>query len=88
MGSENFQMYKLDLEKAKEPEIKFPISTGSSKKQESSGKTSTSASLTMLKAFDCVDHKALCRGYIYQKQTSTCLSENVLIPPSLKSNLS
>ena len=30
----NFQMFKLDLEKAEEPEIKFPISTGSSKKQE------------------------------------------------------
>ena len=30
----NFQMFKLDLEKAEEPEIKLPISTGSSKKQE------------------------------------------------------
>ena len=34
--TENFQMYKLDLEKAEEPEIKLPISIGSSKKQESS----------------------------------------------------
>ena len=42
-------MYKLDLGKAKEPEIKLPTSAGSSKKQESSRKTSTSASLTMLK---------------------------------------
>ena len=40
------------------------------------------------KAFDCVDHKVLCRKYIYQKQTSTCLSGNVLISPSLKNNLS
>ena len=47
--NENFQMYKLDLEKAEEPEIKSPTSTGSQKKQESSRKTSTSASLTMLK---------------------------------------
>ena len=39
-------MYKLDLEKAKEPEIKLPISIGSLKKQESSRKTSTSALLT------------------------------------------
>ena len=39
----------LDLEKAEEPEIKLPTSVGSSKKQESSRKTSTSASLTMLK---------------------------------------
>ena len=37
------QMYKLDLEKAEEPEIKLPTSTGSSKKQESSRKTSISA---------------------------------------------
>ena len=47
--TENFQMFKLDLEKAKEPEIKSPTSAGSSKKQESSRKTSTFASLTMLK---------------------------------------
>ena len=42
-------MFKLDLEKAEEPEIKLPTSAGSSKKQESSRKTSTSASLTMPK---------------------------------------
>ena len=39
----NFQMFKLVLEKAEEPEIKLPTSTGSSKKQESSRETSTSA---------------------------------------------
>ena len=49
MGTENFQMFKLDLEKAEEPEIKLPTSTGSSKKQESSRKTSISALLTMPK---------------------------------------
>ena len=38
-------MFKLDLEKAEEPEIKLPISAGSSKKQESSRKTSTVAFL-------------------------------------------
>ena len=42
----NFQMFKLDLEKAEEPEIKLPISVGSLKKEESSRKTSTSALLT------------------------------------------
>ena len=42
----NLQMITLDLEKAKEPEIKLPTSTGSSKKQESSRKTSISALLT------------------------------------------
>ena len=43
------QMNNLDLEKAEEPEIKLPRSVGSQKKQENSRKTSTSASLTMLK---------------------------------------
>ena len=42
-------MYKLDLEKAEEPEIKSPTSIGSQKKQENSRKISTSASLTMPK---------------------------------------
>ena len=42
-------MFKLDLEKAEEPEIKLPASVGSWKKQENSRKTYTSASLTMLK---------------------------------------
>ena len=41
----NFQMFKLDLEKAEKPEITLPTSTVSSKKQESSRKTSTSALL-------------------------------------------
>ena len=41
-------MFKLVLEKAEEPEIKFPTSAGSSKKQENSRKTSTYASVTML----------------------------------------
>ena len=44
-------MFKLDLEKAEEPEIKLPTSTGSSKKQKSSRKTSISALLTMPKPF-------------------------------------
>ena len=43
------QMFKLDLEKAEEPEIKLPTSTGSLRKQESSRKTSISALLTMPK---------------------------------------
>ena len=42
-------MFKLVLEKAEEPEMKLPTSTGSSKKQESSRKTSISALLTMPK---------------------------------------
>ena len=45
----NFQMIKLDLEKAEKPEIKFLTSVESSKKQESPRETSTSALLTMPK---------------------------------------
>jgi len=45
----NFQMFKQDLEKAEEQEIKLPTSAGSLKEQESSRKTSTSALLTMPK---------------------------------------
>ena len=45
----NFQMFKLVLEKAEEPEIKLPTSAGLSKKQESSRKTFISALLTMPK---------------------------------------
>ena len=41
-------MFKLDLEKAEDPEIKLPTPVGSQKKQGNSRKTSTSASLTML----------------------------------------
>ena len=45
----NFHMFKLDLGKTEEPEIKLPTSVGSQKKQENSRRTCTSASLTMLK---------------------------------------
>ena len=43
----NFQMFKLVLEEAEEPEIKLPTFVGSSKKRESSRKTSISVLLTM-----------------------------------------
>ena len=46
MWTKNFQMFKLDLEKAEEPEIKLPTSDASSKKQERFRKTSISALLT------------------------------------------
>ena len=45
----NFQIFKLDLEKAEEPGLKLPTSAGSSKMQESSRKTSISALMTMPK---------------------------------------
>ena len=52
-------MFKLVLEKAEEPEIKLPTSAGSSKKQESSRKTSISALLTMPKSLTGVDHNKM-----------------------------
>ena len=58
MWTKNFQMFKLDLEKAEEPEIKLPTSVGSSNKQENSRKPSTSALLTTLKLLT-VDHDKL-----------------------------
>ena len=51
-------MFKLVFEKAEEPEIKLPTFAGSSKKQESSRKTSF-CFIDYAKAFDCVDHKEL-----------------------------
>ena len=51
-------MFKLDLEKAEETEIKFPTSAGSSKKQESS-KIVYFCFVDYAKAFDCVDHNKL-----------------------------
>ena len=81
----NFQMFKLDLEKAEEPEIKLPISVGSSKKQESSRKTSTSVLLTIpepltvwittnwkiLKEMGIPDHLTCLLGNLYVGQEAT-----------------
>ena len=54
----NFQMFKLVLEKAEEPEIKLPTSTGSSKKQEIQ-KNIYFCFIAYAKAFDSVDHNKL-----------------------------
>ena len=59
MWTEKFQMFKLGLEKAEEPEIKLPTSIGASKKQESSRKTSYFCFINYAKAFDCMDHNKL-----------------------------
>ena len=48
--------FKLDITKAEEPEIKLPISVGSSKKQGSSRKNIYFCFVDYAKAFDCVDH--------------------------------
>ena len=53
-------MFKLDLEKAEEPEFKLPTSVGSFKKHESARKTSTEVDvIDYTKAFDCVDNNKL-----------------------------
>ena len=59
MWTENFQMFKPVLEKAEKPEIKWPISAGSVKKQESSRKNIYFCFIDYAKAVDCVDHKKL-----------------------------
>ena len=46
-------MFKLDLEKAEEPEIKLPTSAGSQKKQESSRKNIYFCIISYAKDFDC-----------------------------------
>ena len=51
-------MFKVDLEKAEEPEIKLPTSAGSSKKQEVQ-KIIYFYFIDYAKAFDCVDHNKL-----------------------------
>ena len=52
----NFQMFKLDLEKAEEPEIKLPTSTGSSKSKRIPEKICFT---DYAKIFDCVNHNKL-----------------------------
>ena len=54
----NFHMFKLDLEKAEEPEIKLPTSAGSLRKQEFQ-KNIYFWFIDYTKAFDCVDHNKL-----------------------------
>ena len=52
-------MFKLDLEKAEEPEIKLPTAIGSLKKQENSRTNIYFCFIDHAKAFDCVDHHKL-----------------------------
>jgi len=52
----NFQMFKLDLEKAEEPEIKLPTSVWSLKKGREFQKNIYFCFINYAKAFDCVGH--------------------------------
>ena len=70
MWTENFQMFKLDLENAEEPEIKLPASVGSSKKQQNSKKTIYFCFIGYAKASDCVDHNKLWKIPRWEYQTT------------------
>jgi len=52
-------MYKLDLEKAEEPEIKLPTIVGSRKSKRIPGKNIYFCFFDYAKAFECMDHKKL-----------------------------
>ena len=70
MWTVNFQLFKLDLEKAEEPEIKLPTSIGSSKKQERSRKKIYLCFIDYAKAFDCVDHTN-CGKFLTRREYQT-----------------
>ena len=73
-------MYKLDLKKANKPEIKLPISTGSSKKQEFQ-EDIYFCFIDYAKAFDCVEHNKLWK--ILKEMeipvNHTCLLQNLYV---------
>ena len=72
-------MFKLDLEKAEEAEIKLPTSVGSSKKDKSFRKNIYFWCIVSVKAFDCVDHKKLWE-FLHEMRIPdhlTCLLRNL-----------
>ena len=70
MWTMNFQMFKLDLEKAEEPEIKLPTSAGSLKKQEFQ-KNIYFCFIDYAKAFDCVDYNKLWKIFLKRWEYQT-----------------
>ena len=60
MWTENFQMFKLDLEKAEESKTKLPTSIGTTNKAREFQKNICSWFIDYAKAFGWVDHKKLC----------------------------
>ena len=72
-------MFKLDLEKAEEPEIKLPTSSGSFIKQENSRKSIYYSFIDYAKTFDCVDHNKLWKILKETEITDhlTCLLRNL-----------
>ena len=80
MWTVNFQMFKLVLEKAEEPEIKLPTLVESSKKQESSRKNIYFCFIDYTKALDYVDHNKLWKilKEMWIPDYLTCLLRNVM----------
>ena len=79
----NFQIFKLDLEKAEEPEVKWPTSAGSSKKQENSRKKHLFCLFDYTKTFDYVNHNKL-RKILKEMGIPdhlTCLPRNLYASP-------
>ena len=76
----NFQMFKLDLEMAEEPEIKLPTSAGSSKKQEISRRTSISALLIMPKSLTVFSSvQLLSRVWLFEPPWTTAQQASLSI---------
>ena len=75
----NFHMFKLDLEKAEEPEINLPTSAGSSKKAREFQENIYFCFIDYAKAFDCVDHNQLWKILIEMGIPNhlTCLLRNM-----------
>ena len=78
MRTMNFQMFKMELEKAEEPEVKFPTLAGSSKKQEFQ-KNIYFYFIDYAKAFDCVDQNKMWKILKEMEipDNLTCLSGNL-----------
>ena len=87
MWTVNFQVFKLDLEKAEEPEIKLPTYVGSLKKQENSTKMSTSALLITPKALT-VWITTNCRKFLkrWEYQTTSPTSWEICMQVSVSSS--
>ena len=75
----NFQMFKLVLEKAEEPEIKLPTSAGSKQRQGNSKKIIYFCFIDYAKVFDCVDHNKLWKilQEMWIPDHLTCLLRNL-----------
>ena len=76
-------MFKLDLEKAEEPEIKLPMTIGSQKRAREFQKNTYFCFIDYAKAFDCVDHNKLWKSLRQMgiPDHLTCLSRNLYAGP-------